>query len=146
MYYGAKDIPAEARSTSLNDQLGQIEYIFSDKTGTLTQNVMSFKKCCINGTIYGNPGWDEFFGAQMSLEMVLSTPPECLGQLGWCWWCCRSSPCPHPPRLWVFAGPPCLRSHWTFVLRSCGEKGAVAFFSLCHFLGNLQLGCQIWAL
>ncbi|NXS71119.1 AT8B3 ATPase, partial [Pandion haliaetus] len=52
MYYAIKDIPAKARSTSLNDQLGQIEYIFSDKTGTLTQNVMSFKKCCINGTIY----------------------------------------------------------------------------------------------
>ncbi|NWY19666.1 AT8B3 ATPase, partial [Aphelocoma coerulescens] len=55
MYYGAKDIPAEARSTSLSDQLGQVEYIFSDKTGTLTQNIMSFKKCCVNGTIYG-PG------------------------------------------------------------------------------------------
>ncbi|NXC41274.1 AT8B3 ATPase, partial [Penelope pileata] len=53
MYYAAKDIPAKARSTSLNDQLGQIEYIFSDKTGTLTENIMSFKKCCINGTIYG---------------------------------------------------------------------------------------------
>ncbi|NXL48499.1 AT8B3 ATPase, partial [Podilymbus podiceps] len=53
MYYAVKDIPAKARSTSLNDQLGQIEYIFSDKTGTLTQNLMSFKKCCINGTIYG---------------------------------------------------------------------------------------------
>ncbi|KAM6107225.1 phospholipid-transporting ATPase IK [Pterocles gutturalis] len=52
MYYAAKDIPAKARSTSLNDQLGQIEYIFSDKTGTLTQNVMSFKKCCVNGIIY----------------------------------------------------------------------------------------------
>ncbi|NXM84822.1 AT8B3 ATPase, partial [Oenanthe oenanthe] len=57
MYHGAKDIPAEARSTSLSDQLGQIEFIFSDKTGTLTQNIMSFKKCCINGTIYGNLGW-----------------------------------------------------------------------------------------
>lgn len=54
MYYAVKDIPAKARSTSLNDQLGQVEYIFSDKTGTLTQNVMSFKKCCVNGTIYGN--------------------------------------------------------------------------------------------
>ncbi|NXU41547.1 AT8B3 ATPase, partial [Drymodes brunneopygia] len=64
MYCGAKDIPAEARSTSLNDQLGQIEYIFSDKTGTLTQNIMSFKKCCVNGTIYGNLGWDELVGAQ----------------------------------------------------------------------------------
>ncbi|KAM6396139.1 phospholipid-transporting ATPase IK [Rhynochetos jubatus] len=57
MYYAVKDIPAKARSTSLNDQLGQIEYIFSDKTGTLTQNIMSFKKCCINGTIYGNFWW-----------------------------------------------------------------------------------------
>ncbi|NXE02152.1 AT8B3 ATPase, partial [Chaetorhynchus papuensis] len=66
MYYGAKDIPAEARSTSLSDQLGQIEFIFSDKTGTLTQNIMSFKKCCVNGTIYGNLGWDNFEGAQGS--------------------------------------------------------------------------------
>lgn len=85
MYYGAKDIPAEARSTSLNDQLGQIEYIFSDKTGTLTQNIMSFKKCCVNGTIYGNPGWDKFVGAQVNLELVLSTPPgvpACSGRGG----------------------------------------------------------------
>ncbi|XP_077188175.1 phospholipid-transporting ATPase IK isoform X2 [Paroedura picta] len=54
MYYMPKDTPAKARSTSLNDQLGQIQYIFSDKTGTLTQNVMTFKKCCIDGKIYGS--------------------------------------------------------------------------------------------
>uniref|UniRef100_A0A672U9I2 Phospholipid-transporting ATPase n=1 Tax=Strigops habroptila TaxID=2489341 RepID=A0A672U9I2_STRHB len=59
MYYAVKDIPAKARSTSLNDQLGQIEYIFSDKTGTLTQNIMSFKKCCVNGTVYGNFWWKQ---------------------------------------------------------------------------------------
>ncbi|NXA43175.1 AT8B3 ATPase, partial [Eudromia elegans] len=53
MYCAPKDLPAQARSTSLNDQLGQVEYIFSDKTGTLTQNILSFKKCCINGTVYG---------------------------------------------------------------------------------------------
>ncbi|XP_078526097.1 phospholipid-transporting ATPase IK-like [Lissotriton helveticus] len=53
MYYAAKDTPAKARSTSLNDLLGQIEYIFSDKTGTLTQNIMTFKKCCVDGRIYG---------------------------------------------------------------------------------------------
>ncbi|KAF1657217.1 Phospholipid-transporting ATPase IK, partial [Aptenodytes patagonicus] len=66
MYYAVKDIPAKARSTSLNDQLGQIEYIFSDKTGTLTQNVMSFKKCCINGTIYGNFWWKQGSGLTWS--------------------------------------------------------------------------------
>ncbi|XP_043744731.1 phospholipid-transporting ATPase IC isoform X1 [Cervus elaphus] len=54
MYYPEKDTPAKARTTTLNEQLGQIHYIFSDKTGTLTQNVMTFKKCCINGQIYGD--------------------------------------------------------------------------------------------
>ncbi|XP_058150160.1 probable phospholipid-transporting ATPase IM [Dasypus novemcinctus] len=53
MYYSGKAIPAEVRTTTLNEELGQIEYIFSDKTGTLTQNIMTFKKCSINGRIYG---------------------------------------------------------------------------------------------
>ncbi|XP_006898051.1 PREDICTED: probable phospholipid-transporting ATPase IK [Elephantulus edwardii] len=55
MYYEPTDMPAKARSTSLNDHLGQVEFVFSDKTGTLTQNIMAFKKCCIDGYIYGGP-------------------------------------------------------------------------------------------
>ncbi|KAM4829760.1 putative phospholipid-transporting ATPase IM [Thomomys bottae] len=53
MYYPRKATPAEARTTTLNEELGQIEYVFSDKTGTLTQNIMTFKKCSINGKVYG---------------------------------------------------------------------------------------------
>lgn len=53
MYYPEKDTAAKARTTTLNEQLGQIHYVFSDKTGTLTQNIMTFKKCSINGKTYG---------------------------------------------------------------------------------------------
>lgn len=60
MYYSGKSTPAEARTTTLNEELGQIEYVFSDKTGTLTQNIMTFKKCSINGKIYGKGNSSSF--------------------------------------------------------------------------------------
>ncbi|PPS07619.1 hypothetical protein GOBAR_AA13025 [Gossypium barbadense] len=53
MYHAETDTPALARTSNLNEELGQVEYIFSDKTGTLTRNLMEFFKCTIGGEIYG---------------------------------------------------------------------------------------------
>ena len=37
----------------LNDELGQITHVFSDKTGTLTLNYMEFRKLLVGGVAYG---------------------------------------------------------------------------------------------
>jgi phospholipid-transporting ATPase len=42
--------PLKVRSMDLNDELGQISHIFSDKTGTLTSNYMEFRKLTVGGT------------------------------------------------------------------------------------------------
>ena len=42
------------QSSNLNEELGQVEYIFSDKTGTLTCNIMEFRKISINGISFGD--------------------------------------------------------------------------------------------
>lgn len=52
MYYAPTDTPALCRTSSLVEELGQIAYIFSDKTGTLTRNEMEFRECTIFGTMY----------------------------------------------------------------------------------------------
>lgn len=54
IYYDKTDTPAICRTSSLVEELGQIEYIFSDKTGTLTCNMMEFKQCSIGGLQYAD--------------------------------------------------------------------------------------------
>ncbi|KAG9416448.1 hypothetical protein AC1031_000850 [Aphanomyces cochlioides] len=53
MYHEESDTPCQVRTMSLNEELGQINYVFSDKTGTLTCNVMEFRKCTVGGVSYG---------------------------------------------------------------------------------------------
>lgn len=42
------------RNSDLIEEMGQVEFIFSDKTGTLTCNVMEFKQCSIDGQIFAS--------------------------------------------------------------------------------------------
>lgn len=67
MYCDEYDQPAIVKTGDLNEDLGQIEYIFTDKTGTLTQNIMEFKRCSIKGCVYGfNEHQDTFKKSQLN--------------------------------------------------------------------------------
>jgi len=46
-------IPAAARVSDINEELGQVDHVFCDKTGTITMNSMQFRKFCLRGTSYG---------------------------------------------------------------------------------------------
>lgn len=76
MYYEKIDQPCIPKSWNISDDVGQIEYIFSDKTGTLTQNVMEFKKASINGQPYGEAYTEAQAGMQKRLGIDVEKEAE----------------------------------------------------------------------
>ncbi|XP_076676123.1 ATPase phospholipid transporting 8A1 isoform X6 [Andrena cerasifolii] len=72
MYHAETDTPAMARTSNLNEELGMVNYVFTDKTGTLTKNVMEFKRCSIGGKVYDLPipSEDDQSGSSVNNDLV----------------------------------------------------------------------------
>ncbi|XP_022336878.2 phospholipid-transporting ATPase IF-like isoform X6 [Crassostrea virginica] len=56
MYDEEMDTACQANTSDLNEELGQVEYLFTDKTGTMTENDMQFRQCSIKAGKYQEVG------------------------------------------------------------------------------------------
>ncbi|XP_060754841.1 phospholipid-transporting ATPase IH isoform X4 [Neoarius graeffei] len=67
---------ALVNTSDLNEELGQVEYVFTDKTGTLTENNMEFIECCVDGHVYVPHAIcnGQIMSAAGSIDMIDSSP------------------------------------------------------------------------
>ncbi|XP_037401030.1 probable phospholipid-transporting ATPase IF isoform X3 [Pygocentrus nattereri] len=76
LYHEESDQRAQVNTSDLNEELGQVEYVFTDKTGTLTENEMQFRECSINGIKY-----QEINGKLVPEGMTDDTPDAAVPRL-----------------------------------------------------------------
>ncbi len=67
---------ALARNSDLVEELGQVEIVFSDKTGTLTCNKMEFVRCSIAETVYGPKNNEDLKKARHTLKKQGKSGPK----------------------------------------------------------------------
>uniref|UniRef100_H2UJQ6 Phospholipid-transporting ATPase n=1 Tax=Takifugu rubripes TaxID=31033 RepID=H2UJQ6_TAKRU len=67
---------AQVNTSDLNEELGQVEYVFTDKTGTLTENNMEFIECCVDGNVHIPHAIcnGQILSAASSIDMIDSSP------------------------------------------------------------------------
>lgn len=70
LYDEEKNSRVQCRALNITEDLGQIQYVFSDKTGTLTENKMVFRRCTIMGTEFPHEDNGEFSLILIVLECV----------------------------------------------------------------------------